>query len=173
MGYYTTQTGTVTIATRDERVAVEALKGLNHNHEDKRGGSYSYRKALEEGIDPYEVRWYSWMPSRYHENGDIRTVGDVLEMLGYEVTVRTDGNDAVYTVAYDNKTGQEDVFLNRLADFATVNIEVVGEDGDKWKWENSSPGHALMVRSGHVVYDKGEAVTVALARLDAMWRQVV
>lgn len=171
MGYYTTQVGTVRINVGDEKAAVEALKALNHNHEDKHGRSWP--DCDKPDADPYETRWYSWMPSKFHEDDSMTTVGHVLEMLGYEVTSRYDGDLLVYTVAYDNKTGQEEVFLNRLADFATVNIEVTGEDGDKWKWENTAPGHALMVRTGKVVYDDGKPVALAIARLNHMMRQTV
>jgi hypothetical protein len=143
MGYYITAEGVVKVPVRDEAAAVAALKALNHDHGMKRGGG-------GRGDDPYEVKWYSWMPPRYHENDDLRSVRHILEMLGFEVSLDTDGVTNVYTVTYDNKTGQEDVFLNRLAEFAHIVIEVKGEDGAMWRWVNTSVGHPLMEQQGVV-----------------------
>lgn len=160
MGYFTTQVGTVTIAERDEAVAVEALKALNHNHEDKRGGSFGAGVSP----DPYESKWYSWLPSRYHEDESLRTVGDVLEMVGYEVSSRKQDDLIVYTLHYDNKTGQEDVFLSRLSDFAVVDVSVTGEDGARWRWANDAPGTGLLCWEGSIVWDRSRPVVEMLYR---------
>jgi hypothetical protein len=157
MGYYTQQNGTVTIAARDEAVAVEALKALNHNHEDKRGGSWPKTG------DPFADSWYSWLPPRFHEDKSIRTVGDVLEMLGYEVRA-TPGTLNLYTVSYDTKTGQEDVFLNRLSDFAHIQIDVVGEDGSRWMWSNKGAGTTLTVTYARTEWREPVPVVAELER---------
>jgi len=128
---------------RDEAGGVAALKALNHDHGMKRGGGGS-------SDDPYENKWYSWMPPRYHENDDLRSVRHILEMLGFEVGATRKADTNVYTVTYDNKSGQEDVFLNRLAEFAHIVIEVKGEDGAMWRWVNTSVGHPLMEQQGVV-----------------------
>jgi len=144
MGYYITAEGTIEMPRSLEDEALHALTMLNYAHEQKRAGSARYPPEY----DPFETRWYSWMPPRYHET--VGSVTEVLELVGFEVTkTRAAGLD-VYTLVYDNKTGQEDVFLNRLAEFAHIVIEVKGEDGAMWRWVNTSVGHPLMEQQGVV-----------------------
>lgn len=159
MGYYTTQTGSVTILADHDETAVAALKALNHNHAAKRGGSWSLDKTVAAGGDPYATRWYSWMPPRFHEDDEMTTVGQVLEMLGYEVNESRSLGYIQYAVSYDNKTGQEDVFLARLADFAKIDVEVTGEDGERWRWYNDKAGTPLKV--AHAYYEWGPPTPVA------------
>lgn len=170
MGYYTKQYGDIAIDPSVEPAAVDALKALNHDHDAKRGGSF----PVEEGADPYEVRWYSWMPPRYHEDEDITEVRDVLEMLGYSVL--SDGiypsGLRCYTVEYDNKTGQEDVFLNRLADFAHVTITVRGEDDAEWKWSNAGVGQPLVYSEGVREWVGNDLVSAMLAEERERWARL-
>jgi hypothetical protein len=104
------------------------------------------------------------MPLRYHEDENIRTVGDVLTMLGYEVRL-TPGTHNLYILAYDNKTGQEDVFLNRLSDFARIQIDVVGEDGERWQWSNKGKGTALTIAYAQTTWREPVPVVAELERL--------
>jgi len=166
MGYYTQQQGTVTIDSRDEKAAVEAMKALNHNHDDKQG-----KRSPRTG-DPYADFWYSWMPERYHEDDTLTTVGDVLAMLGYDVSRTEEGTAVAYRLFYDNKTGQEDVFLNRLADFATILVDVTGEDGERWRWTNQEPGRALMLVTPTLNWDHAIPVTQQLYRKQQVIREM-
>jgi len=155
MGYYITAEGVVEVPVSDEAAAVAALKALNHDHGMKRGGG-------GRSDDPYEVKWYSWMPPRYHEDENLRTVGDVLEMLGFGVHSGVKAGINIYSVDYDNKTGQEDVFLNCLARYAQVTVDVVGEDGARWRWANAKAGSPLEYHEAIVTYKMTKTVAEML-----------
>lgn len=160
MGYFITAEGVVEVPVSDEAAAVAALKALNHDHEMKRGGSFGAGSSP----DPYESKWYSWVPSRYHEDENLRTVGDVLEMLGFDVSCHTDGGINNYSVYYDNKTGQESVFLNTIAKYGKVSIKVRGEDGAMWRWYNGEYSAPLIEQEARVEWLNARTVADALAQ---------
>lgn len=157
MGYFITAEGVVEVPVRDEAAAVAALKALNHDHGMKRGSG-------GRGDDPYEVKWYSWVPPRYHEDENLRTVGDVLEMLGFAVSPGVSSGVNVYSVAYDNKHGQEEVFLNTIAKYGHVVITVRGEDGEMWRWANASAGLPLVEQRADIRWVTDRTVDDALAQ---------
>jgi hypothetical protein len=164
MGYYINAQGTITMPRSLEAEALHALKMLNYDHETKRGGLLGNPDAT------FETRWYSWMPERWHEH--VASVKEVLEMVGFGVTTeREDGLD-VYIVTYDSKTGQEDVFLNCLAGYAHVEVEVVGEDGSRWMWANSKAGAPLHHLSAEVTYTYFDTVENLIAKERKMWSAV-
>ena len=160
MGYFITAEGVVEVPVADEAAAVAALKALNHDHGMKRGGSFGYKQPS----DPYESKWYSWMPPRYHEDENLRTVGDVLGMLGFGVTCNTKGGINTYTVNYDDKTGQESVFLNTISKYGRVSITVRGEDGAMWRWHNAHIGKPLVEQEADVKWVDARTVEDALAQ---------
>lgn len=164
MGYYITAEGTVEVPVRDEAAAVAALKALNHDHGMKRGGGGS-------SDDPYENKWYSWMPPRYHEDENLRSVRHILEMLGFEVSLYTDGVTNVYSVFYDNKNGQESVFLNTISKYGRVSIRVKGEDGAMWRWYNTSVGQPLIEQEAVVEWVDVRTVDAALAQEREWYRK--
>jgi hypothetical protein len=153
MGYYVTAHGTVILPRSLEGDAVNAVRMLNYQHEMKRG-----RRSPKTG-DPFADHWFAWMPERYHEDPNLRTVGDILEMVGFEVQAHRNAGLNVYTVTYDNKTGQEEVFLNVLADYAQVEIEAVGEDGERWKWVNVKAGAPLEYHTATITYGRYASVS--------------
>jgi hypothetical protein len=144
MGYYITGHGHITIPRSLEDEALHALKMLNYDHEAKRGGLLGNPEAT------FETRWYSWMPERWHEK--VTSVEQVLELVGFGVDKTRKAGLDVYTLTYDNKTGQEEVFLNCLADYAQVDVEFTGEDGLRWRWANPKAGAPLVNFDGEVVY---------------------
>jgi len=91
-------------------------------HELKRGGSY--------GPNGREHSWFSWMPGLQ----SLHTVQDVFEALGFEVYVK-DGK--VYLNGYDNKTGQEELFLAAVAPFVDDDSFTSwrGEDGELYGYK--------------------------------------
>lgn len=125
MGYYVKGHGSVKIAEENLGKAYEALMALQDlPDEAKRGGGYSGGQRTG--------AWYSWMPS------DLRTLPDtraVFVELGFDTDVDTQGNLVIF--AYDNKTGQEEVFFAAAAPFIKEGGEFYweGEDGMLYKWE--------------------------------------
>lgn len=125
MGYYVSGSGDVRIAKEKLEAAYEALMKLNDVPDSKKnGGSYSGggRKAS----------WFSWMPQ------DLTTIPDaksVFDRLGFETQYEDDGG--LLVMSYDNKTGQEGVFLAAAAPFIKDESEFywTGEDGIQYKWE--------------------------------------
>jgi hypothetical protein len=160
MGYYIVAHGTVQIPRSLEIEAVHALKMLNYHHEMKRGGTLGHGTPA----DPFEARWYSWMPARYHEDPELKTVGDILEMLGFTTSVKRMAGLNVYTVDYDTKTGQEEVFLNVLADYAQISIDVTGEDAQRWRWVNAKAGAPLEHHAANVTYQRVATVREMVER---------
>jgi hypothetical protein len=156
MGYYINAHGTITMPKSMESEAVHALKMLNYDHDAKHGGVLGKPEAT------FETRWYSWMPERWHEA--VESVEDVLGLIGFEVGKSRMAGLDVYTVNYDSKTGQEDVFLNCLAGYAQVDIEVVGEDGERWKWANARAGAPLMHLAASVTYSPVATVADLIAK---------
>ena len=127
MGYYVDYEGSISYPRADEQRLAEALWALNHRHELKNGGRHP-----KQG-DPYEDNWFSWLPSRWHENEP--SVREVLELLGFEVDEKfPDGDLVSYAVSYSNKIGDEDKFIATLAENgAAVVLYCRGEVGDGWR----------------------------------------
>ena len=166
MGYYVTYDGEITFPSHRDGEIVEALKALNHRHDLKTGG-----RSPRSG-DPYEDYWFSWMPSRYHEDESLQTVVDILHMLGFD-TNETEkvGGYTVISVTYDNKIGSEEIFLNELAKFGWVDIYATGEDGEKWRYL-STKGE-LLSYNGYVSYDDLAPTRVeqTIQQRGEMWAQ--
>lgn len=127
MGYY------VRITKSDARIPAANLKrayqkmcALNHtHHKQKRGGSFSGNK-----LEP-NSSWFSWMDPDYPKT--CKDAQAVLEMLGFD-TEYTDHGDLLI-VGYDNKTGQEDLFLKAIENEAVGSMEWIGEDGEGYTTE--------------------------------------
>ena len=133
MGYY------VTLIDSDWRIpetqeVLDAVRRIDTDwHELKRGGSY--------GANGVEESWFSWMNGDWTE---VETVAEIFQMLGFE-THTQDG--AVNVYGYDNKTGQEDLFLAAVAPFMPDGsyTEWRGEDGGVWRY---------VVRDGKLMYQE-------------------
>lgn len=131
MGYYVNYYGTIIIPSNvNEEVVVQKLKDLNHRHDLKTGGQHP---KVE---DPYEDTWFAWLPARYHEDENLKTVEDILDMLGFAVT-KWDSPESgqELRVQYDSKTGAEEHFLQVMAqEGLEIDLEAEGEDGAKWHY---------------------------------------
>jgi hypothetical protein len=147
MGYYVTYDGEVSFPTHREGEIVEALKALNHRHDLKTGGRHPKTG------DPYEDYWFSWLPSRYHEDERLDNVQSILELLGFDCFDYETAAEGwtTYSVTYDNKIGSEEIFLNELSRFGTVDIYATGEDGDRWRYLTKDGD--LLQYNGYVSYD--------------------
>lgn len=131
MGYYVNYYGTITIPNGvNEGMVVQKLKDLNHRHDLKTGG-----QSPKVG-DPYEDTWFAWLPAKYHEDENLKTVEDILDMLGFAVT-KWDSPELgqELRVQYDSKTGAEEHFLQVMAqEGLLIDLEAEGEDGAKWHY---------------------------------------
>ena len=125
MGYYVNIVdNNFVLPAKNKEAAYEAVCRINapeYNYL-KNGGSWG----------PGEEReyWYSWMPADYPEQTE--TLEDVLQLLGFEF--RIDDNGDITDLAYDNKTGAEDVFLLAMSPYVTDGslLRWRGEDGLAW-----------------------------------------
>jgi hypothetical protein len=127
MGYYTTITDAdFLIPTANEAAALAALKALNdpEYNEQKQGGSW--------GAEGKTKAWYSWMTADYDQH--VKSCADVFEQLGFEVEQTAEG---MRLTGYDNKTGQEDLFLNAVAPYVAADSFLAwrGEDGTLYRFE--------------------------------------
>lgn len=123
MGYYVSlRESKYPIPNTDEVLTV--LKEANTKyHAIKRGGSSNGE------------RWFSWMPEDYDQT--VTSVAEVFELLGFECEVT---DEYVTPRFYDNKTGQEVLFLAIVAPFMKDGDHTiwVGEEGEQVKYEVKS-----------------------------------
>ncbi len=119
MGYYVKiRKSTAKLPKRNEAAAYAAMCALNVTHDnEKRGGSWGGGKQ--------EKKWFSWMDENYPDT--CKDAGDIFEMMGFEITRSDDGITLDY---YDNKTGQEDLFLKAIENLVEGRIDWIGEDGE-------------------------------------------
>ena len=96
---------------------------LNKHDHLKRGGSSTGEK------------WFSWMAADYPER--LKTALDILIELGFDVE---EGDEGLVVYAYDNKSGQEELFLEAISDLIVPQtgkdkpyIVWRGEDDMVWK----------------------------------------
>ena len=148
MGYYVDYEGTISYPRADEQRLAEALWNLNHQHDLKNGGRHP-----KQG-DPYEDNWFSWLPSRWHE--DEPSVAEVLELLGFTVDETLPDEERItYVVAYNNKIGDEDKFIATLAENgAEITLYCRGEDGEGWRWR--SENNELLTSNEYRTYAEEE-----------------
>jgi hypothetical protein len=137
MGYFVQGHGTLVLRPNTEHMAYKALCALNDLDDLKRGGSWGGENdsttQRPEGLNYHPGKWFSWMDANYPES--CPTLQSVLEMLGFGTTItHTLENNIHITLTYDNKTGQEELFIQALAPFTIRGeIEWRGEDGTLWK----------------------------------------
>jgi len=155
MGYYVSITdSTFTIAPENLDEAFRRLCALNDDDNLKTGGRYgpptncNKNDPRPAGAEFHPARWFSWMDANYPTKCE--TACDVLMMLGFECEFLDDGS--LIIVSYDNKTGQEQLFLETLSNLATGYIAWQGEDSSEWKDEY---GDIKVVHFfGHTVWEQ-------------------
>tara|TARA_Y100000034_G_scaffold136426_1_gene212828 strand:- start:407 stop:889 length:483 start_codon:yes stop_codon:yes gene_type:complete len=108
----------------DYEEAYVAMCALNKFDNIKRGGSY--HKNPDTGVVT-ENKWFSWMTPNYPDT--LTTVEEIFKELGFEINTSETGLEIW---GYDDKTGQEDLFLEACCPWASGNIAWRGEDGDEW-----------------------------------------
>jgi hypothetical protein len=141
MGYYVTlteadfgipETPEVLAALHEMETKFDAIK---------RGGSF--------GPDGKQDKWFSWMP----KITTFDTVQAVFEALGFEVS---EDEGKFWLQGYDNKTGQEDLFLAVVAPFVENGSYTNwrGEDGALYRFEVVNG--RLVTQSAEVVWTSPE-----------------
>jgi hypothetical protein len=124
--------------------ALAALKAMDTRFDHlKRGGRFG-------GDEPQE-RWFSWMPPDWAETAN--SAHEVFEMLGFNGHFEDEG---IWQInGYDNKAGQEGLFLAVIAPWVTSHgstpyIHWIGEDDEEWKQTfhdgRMSETHAEIIR---------------------------
>ena len=125
MGYFVKGSGAIVINKQHHEELYEELMALNYLPDtEKRGGAYSNGKRT--------AAWFSWMPADLRE---LPTVSAVFQRLGFDTNTDAEGN--LHLLAYDNKQGQEELFMQTAAPFVKDGsvFQWWGEDGAVWFWE--------------------------------------
>lgn len=125
MGYYVSITSSdVVIPKKNLDAALAEMKRINGPEFDnlKRGGSY--------GPNGTTKKWYSWMPESFDQ---YESLSDFLSDVGFDIE-EVDGN--LLITGYDDKHGNEDIFLQFLAPFIAhgSSMEWRGEEGERWRY---------------------------------------
>jgi len=157
MGYYVDGYGNASFKPEQETELVQKLKDLNHRHELKTGG------CSPKSGDPYKDKWFAWMPADYHTDESLTRVQDILELVGFEVSEHERDGSVVLDLAYNNKTGCEQTFLEELARAgAKVSMNWKGEEGEEWavRGDDGSLQMREMERSWGAWKDYSEAGSV-------------
>jgi hypothetical protein len=133
MGYYVSITySDFRIPAKNIDEAYKRLCDLNQYDDIKRGGMYGGetdgRNPRPEGMNYHPGKWFSWMYPDYPDH--LTTLSDILQELGFEL-IFVDNGDIIIN-GYDNKAGQEDLFLDEISDLCDGAIHWVGEDGNAW-----------------------------------------
>lgn len=102
-------------------IAYQKMCELNVTHHDvKRGRWYLDGKELS--------RSFSWMDENYPDT--CKDAKEILEMLGFHTDYNTKGDLCI--TYYDNKMGQEDLFLEAITPYTYGTIRWWGEDNKSW-----------------------------------------
>lgn len=136
MGYYVRTTNTnFFLAKENFEQAHQLMCSLNQHDEMKRGGSWGGDGVTADsprpaGMDHHPARWFSWLSADYPKEHP--TFESLMTALDFQVSFDDDGN--VTDLAYDNKSGQEELFLNAIAPLVKEGSYIgwQGEDGEMW-----------------------------------------
>ncbi len=122
MGYYWILIESdVSIPETDE--VLQKLKDINTTHH-----------LLKRGHDSNGNKWFSWMPEDYDKI--VKSVEEVFILLGFECSLSEEEYDnkkikKIHLESFDNKLGQEILFLAIISEFIENGcyMKFKGEDG--------------------------------------------
>jgi hypothetical protein len=109
---------------------------LNDDDSIKRGGGghNKWDVGMDDprpnGLPFHPAKWFSWMD--YDYPSECKNAAEVLIALGFEVMTGEDG-EGIFITGYDNKSGQEDIFLDSIFDLSRGSIAWIGEDDAIWE----------------------------------------
>jgi hypothetical protein len=121
------------VSTFDE--AYKRMCDLNQRDDLKSGGRHGGENDANsprpKGMNYHPSKWFSWMQPNYPEM--LKTTPEILTSLGFDLDFADDGSIAY--LSYDNKIGQESLFLESLVGLIEEGSYIVwrGEDGEMWK----------------------------------------
>jgi len=121
MGYYVHITySNAVIPAENLPAALDALRELDARDDLKSGGSSAGAK------------WFSWMND--FDLANAPSVASVLERLGFDVSEDEWGGLSIE--GYEDKTGDEGIFIQTLAPYIETgsHVEWQGEDGEAYRW---------------------------------------
>jgi hypothetical protein len=131
MGYYVKiKESTFRIPAANLDAALVSLKALNHQPGiEKRGAHYN-------SSGQKTATWFSWMPEDYDKH--VRTAEEVFVLLGFKCAQDPATGDLLIT-GYDDKTGQEELFLDAVRNLVTPDSYIVwiGEQDEMWRWDQT------------------------------------
>ena len=97
------------------------------------GGELSSRDPRPNGLNYHPSRWYSWMHPDYPDH--YKNAEEILVALGFEIA-HSEDLKSIMIIGYNDKTGQEDIFLDSIYDLTTGSIHWMGEDNTEWTTES-------------------------------------
>lgn len=129
---------------------------LNDHDELKRGGgwggidsSITSQSPRPEGMNYHPAKWFSWMDANYPET--CLSMEEVLTSLGFELRFDDEGN--LIAMFYDNKTGQEELFIETMAPFMKDGSYIHWAGEDDYYWETRFESGAIIEKVGRIIYD--------------------
>ena len=154
MGYFVNTTGIdFTIPKENMDKAYRAMCELNKDDSEKMGGAFGNLENTEDitgssSVSTNPNKWYMWMPWNYDEV--CKNAAEIFSALGFEVAEDEDGNLSL--LWYEDKSGQEDLFLKAVSQYVSPGsyIEWSGEDG--YLYRHEFDGEKMEVKVGTVVW---------------------
>jgi len=152
MGYYiSTEEVDFYMSKRHFPSAYKDMCLLNKYDKLKSGGRFGpdVKSSRPAGLDYHPEKWFSWMDADYPAK--LKTATEILQSLGFDLSFDEYGN--IINLHYDDKTGQQDLFLGVIAPYVRDNSYIVwrGEDGHVWK--NVFDNGEMKTSVGRVVFD--------------------
>ena len=113
------------------------------------GEQMKYGDPRPEGMNYHPMKWFSWMEPNYPET--LKTFPEILTALGFDVSYDEVGN--IDGLSYNNKIGNEDLFLQAIAPFVRNGSYINWMGEDHTMWQNSFDGEKMTTKTGRVVFD--------------------
>jgi hypothetical protein len=104
----------------------DMIKRGGGGHNEWNVGMYDPRP---EGLNYHPAKWFSWMDLDFPST--CQNASEVLIALGFDIMTGEDG-EGIFITGYDNKSGQEDIFLDAIYDLSRGVINWIGEDYQTW-----------------------------------------
>ena len=155
MGYFV-ETVEIDFVIPAENVkhAYEAMCKLNAHDELKHGGiwggkeEYYMKPVGSTSLASSARKNFSWMDWNYDET--CANAEDIFDQLGFDTEIDENGNLRV--LSYDNKSGQEELFLEACAPYVTPGSYIVWEGEDRAMWKNEFDGETMNKEHANIIW---------------------
>lgn len=170
MGYYISL-NEVDFVIKEENLdsAYSAMCALNQFDKIKRGGGsgiykdhngndieLKYDSPRPDGMRYHPGKWFSWMDANYPEI--CKTAEEIIQQLGFDYRVEENGDLRI--TGYDNKTGQEYLFLAAIASYVENESYMVWSGEDHHLWKLDFFNGKMYETIGEVVFNKMAAIEI-------------